>query len=264
VIGKLFHGRLILSVAALAVIGSIVLLTERAANSSRLAAQATGGGSSASAAGQAPVLAACSGSLNLFNPREFLDWEKTYHGRVGAVIKAHLEDPKVICTKDEPQVPTEALKLLARDLPPWQNPAPLDSLSEKDMGAVLLEYLRIYECSMRQYQITMANEIRNDAFIEGSPTFLKYGLPFSWYDLSVEMTDRDRKIQTEMTAARAALERTLSLVGGMDRLRPLDTNMECLQRSSLDIRNIMSLAADTTACLPRVWDARGSLRDLYP
>ena len=49
-----------------------------------------------------------------------------------------------------------------------------------------------------------------------------------------------------------------------DRLRALESGMECLARTSLDIRNALGLAAETAACLPRAWDARTSLRTPAP
>ena len=89
------------------------------------------------------------------------------------------------------------------------------------------------------------------------------------YDNQVHMTDilreqtiQFKKMKEEVALARPTLHRTLSLIGGIDRLRPVDSSFECLQRASLDIRNILGLTAEVTSCLPRILDTRGSLRDL--
>lgn len=47
----------------------------------------------------------------------------------------------------------------------------------------------------------------------------------------------------------------------MDRLRPLEAELECMQRMSIDIRNIAALSAETSACMPRTWYAKDALRD---
>jgi hypothetical protein len=40
--------------------------------------------------------------------------------------------------------------------------------------------------------------------------------------------------------------------------------IQCLQEASVDILNNLNLATQASACLPRVWDAKTSLRTLAP
>ncbi len=65
-----------------------------------------------------------------------------------------------------------------------------------------------------------------------------------------------------MATARPTLERTLSIIGGLDRLNLLKLDIECLRRASLDLRNTLGLVAEAASCMPRSWDVRGSLRDM--
>ena len=222
-----------------------------------------------------PVLAACSGSALLFskdpepipskkngteNEKNKIEkWRDLFDENVSEIVTAHLDPGRltVSCTEQSSRVqPSAELLAIAKDLPPWRKGSDLLALSEMDMGAVLLEYLRVYECSLKEHLLFMPGYLERD---------LRVTPNLNLEDVyTVEDPKRRRQIQDELVLARKAIERTLAVTGSADRLRPLDTNFECLQRSSLDIRNILGLAADTTACMPRVWDARGSLRDIQP
>jgi hypothetical protein len=68
-------------------------------------------------------------------------------------------------------------------------------------------------------------------------------------------------IAKERRIARPVLQRTLQLIGGMDRLEPLGVDIECLKRTSLDIRNSLGLISQAASCLTRIEDTQGSLRD---
>lgn len=195
-------------------------------------------------------------------------WIETYHETVDDVIESHLESLQDIntaalrCTAGDYASlvePTAALRDLAASLPAWNSDARKKALSEAEIGPVLLEYLRIYECAL--------NERRN---------FLNILIPKEWYgsgsSASSEKLTRDvanksaaeqqRMIDHELLLARPTLDRTLQILGGYDRLRPLSLDVECLKRTSLDIRNLLGLVSQASACLPRIRDARGSLRDL--
>jgi hypothetical protein len=218
--------------------------------------------SAASHEGGDPVLAACSENNILF-PKDLplgigqdrIDlWRDRYHGTVSAIVDAHFTPTRIQCTADVRELPSGSLQALAAQLPPWEDHATLVTLSEGDIGAVLLEYLRIYECALQNRALSLAPDIAKDITKDGRWELGKF---------VTEHPKQEQKIQKELTLARRALHRTLALLGGIDRLRPLSTSLECLQRASLDLRNVLGLAADTTACLPRIWDARGSLRDLY-
>ena len=128
-----------------------------------------------------------------------------------------------------------------------------------DVGPVLLEYLRTYECALNERKnfigIIVPKENASNAGQNVSVSMDRI--------LYNDTTDEQRStIDHELAVSRATLNRTLTIIGGEDRLRPLSLDIECLKRVSLDIRNITGLISQASACLPRIRDARGSLRDL--
>lgn len=214
---------------------------------------------------QYPVLGPCAWSEDLFSQYPDLEegeenrvdaWRRIYHTTVNDVVEAHLEHTEITCTENARETPSGMLLDLAAKLPPWSDDEDISRLTERDVGAVLLEHLRVYECSLKEHAFFLPSDIDEELLRRGGGK----------YERSLhteELSDRQEEIYAELKLSRRALHRTLTVIGGMDRLRPLNASLECLQRSSLDIRNILGLTADTAACLPRTWDARGSLRDLY-
>ena len=128
----------------------------------------------------------------------------------------------------------------------------MNALSELDFPVVLQELLRVYECSLLERQ----------AFL---PTLIlqEHGGMNHWEFLD-QQAEENQAINSDLRIARPALERTLQIVGGYDLLRPLALDIECIKRTSLDLRNVLGLAAEVSTCLPRSWDGHDSLRDLAP
>ena len=85
--------------------------------------------------------------------------------------------------------------------------------------------------------------------------------PVRWYEIFQEHAVQRGKIVEELATTRDTMHRLLSLIGGMERMRILTAELECVQRASLDARNAFGLAAETASCLPRVWDHKDPLRD---
>lgn len=204
-----------------------------------------------------PILGACEESEDVFpSSLDFSDpierLSEDYHQTVDAVVSAHAEQRAIACSDNLKETPSAALRSLAEKLPPWKDSEDLNDLAETDIGPVLLEYLRMYECALKEELFFMPSRVANDVELTNVvhlPVWLR------------TFAGRWRRIGDELFFARKTLNRTLTYIGGADRLRPVDASLECLQRSSLDIRNILGLTADASACLPRAWDARTSLRD---
>jgi hypothetical protein len=149
--------------------------------------------------------------------------------------------------------PGQKLRVLAEALPTW-NDSDIP-LSEYDISRVLLEYLRIYECALMEF-----NEfLQYDTTLEeiSRPNFKE--LFFS--ELMTESFGRSDIIRKERALARSSLHRVLTIIGNFGRLRPLEAELECTQRLSIDIRNVAALTAETSACMPRIWNAKDILRD---
>lgn len=208
---------------------------------------------------QSQRLPACSAEGSIFADTPFDEWADLYHGKVSAAVESHLDTLRnaselpLQCTAEEyaDVVPaTTALREIAAYLPGYREGNKLESLNEADIGAVMLEFLRVYECSMLERKSYLLIRIPQEE-----------GTMMSWELLDIKK-EQEQKIDDELNVSRATMEKTMALVGGYDRLRPLALDVECIKRASLDLRNVLGLASDASSCLPKAWDTHGSLRDL--
>ncbi len=189
----------------------------------------------------------------------FDDWKNLYHETVAKVVEEYLQglDKSIRCsepTYEKAYEPGTELKNLAQKLPTWKDDP--STLKRTDIGLVLLEYLRSYECPLQEryhfLSLESAELLEKKAGSSAGNTYPEVGF---------EMSRESQIILAELTTARTTLMRTLSVVDGINRLFPLSAEMECLEKSSLDIRNAAALSAETSACFPRVWNAKDPLRD---
>ena len=194
-----------------------------------------------------------------FADRPLDEWADMYHERVSTVIEEYLEPAVIECDAEDYGTLSEPggeLLDLAASLPTWNDPAV--PLSRLDTSRVLLEYLRIYGCALFEFNEFILYDTAEEEYEErGEIDFLK----FFFSDLMTSALVRTETIQKEQQLARKALHRAITIMGAFDRLGPLDAELECMQRFSLDMRNISALTAETSACLPRIWNAKDSLRD---
>lgn len=246
------------SVLLVACMGLGVLLTMR---SNRHTAQVLPGGLRDNAETN---LAACSGSVLLFprqNLRALESWQQSYHQNVSIVVNSVMaQTQRAQCTLTQSEnVPTVMLGL-ASQMPPWRDPNRLRTLRTQDVGSVLLEYLRLYECTLQerasQLPVFALMEVREKAIAENKPLT---SIPV--VSVTPEESRQLKLISSEMALARPSLHRTLLFLASTMRLGSLGSEMDCLERASADLRNTLGLAAETSACLPRIWDARGALRN---
>ncbi len=209
-------------------------------------------------------LAACSGSVLLFpgqNVGALEAWKQSYHQNVSSVVNAVMsQTQRAQCTLTQSEnVPTVMLAL-ASQMPPWRDMRRLQTLRTEDVGSVLLEYLRLYECTLQdrasKLPVFALMEIREKAKAEGKPM---ESVPV--LKVNPEESRQLKIISNEMALARPSLHRTLLFLASTMRLGSLGSEMDCLERASADLRNTLGLAAETSACLPRIWDARGALRN---
>lgn len=219
----------------------------------------------------ATILPACTADATLFALLPFDKWGLIYHELTDAAISAHLNSftkqgsdspffSNLQCSAPDSAgllQPSGPLFLIATKLPPWRDPKNLARLSEQDFGVVLLEFLRIYECALKIHRDFLDINIVND-------NALRSLLPFDLGQFGAEHKRRKQIIETELLIARSALERILMTTGSLDRLWPFLLDLECIERASLDLRNVTGLVSESASCMPRLWDARGSLRDPSP
>ncbi len=215
-------------------------------------------------------LPACTDQNTPFEALSLETARDTFHETVASVINAHVSEIDdhttlaLMCTAQDYRgllQPSKELKELAAKLPEW-GPSRMATLSEADLGSVLLEYLRVYECTLykrNQFLIGyIQNELSETDIVENGQEIQTISRP----DLTAEEGRQSVILQRELLTARPALERTIAFIGSVDRLRPLSAELECLKRASLDLRNALGLLSEASSCFPKIWDARGSLRDL--
>lgn len=231
----------------------------------------------------------------------FEEWADNFHTVVAGVVQAHIDNvqgkgsgffSRLVCSAPDfkaMMAPSGELWNLAASLPHWAEfPERLATLSEADIGGVLLEFLRVYECSMQEHLEFLPIQIEplqgycalgsstgdpcvstrkgacSGTYFNTKEECIDAGFepkPLNYPELSENMEYRKRRIFEEMLVARTALEQTFALIGGMGNVRPLALELICLERLSLDLRNVLGLTGDVAACLPRIWEGRGSLRD---
>jgi len=207
-------------------------------------------------------LAPCTAKGSTFEKMDTKQWPKTYHQTVSGVIEARLDTlnnvsgTEINCSAgDYPSMmkANGALSGLATTLEPWKGKK---NISELELAPVLLEYLRVYECALQEkhyFQAISPLDVSSASSKDRSPRLGDY---------NTQVEEESKLISKELASARIILERSLSIVGGLDRLSPLAMDIECIKRTSLDLRNTLGLTAEAAACMPRIWDTRGSLRDL--
>jgi hypothetical protein len=212
----------------------------------------------------------CSGRDTVFSALRLESASSVYHSTVSGVVNAHLAEladlagKPLQCTANDYRgllEPSRALSDLANRLPEW-GPSRAAELSEADLGPVLLEYLRVYECALHERERFLTVFVQDE---EEEVTETEDGKKIGTIgrlELTTEQERQRKLITDEILTARPALEKTLAFLGAIDRLRPLSAELECLKRASLDLRNATGLMAEASACMPKIWDARGSLRDL--
>lgn len=248
------------TVSTLVIAGGMLWMTARGPLSLNAQMQAT-----------YPILGPCTGYEEddffeipideLSEEHDMLDaWKEQYDQAVEDIIQSQISNdnfnPKCDAeSMSEFLEPTNEMKTIAEKLPPWRDTDDLDDLSRLDFAPVLQEHLRMYECAMveRTYFLMHDIAIELGAMYAGDPIY--------WQTVFNEYIDQRSKIISELRLARSSLHRALALLGGTERMRVLQAEVECIQRASLDIRNGISLGAEATSCMPRTWNAKDPLRD---
>lgn len=193
-----------------------------------------------------------------FRNMPFNEWPDEYHKLVNEVIEEYSRPPETIACQSEVLLPADtdsSMYRLAGQLPPWNSEEELADLTRADVGFVLLEFLRIYECALKDRENFIYVYVESDHRRQQSHVQ-------TYEERNVIARSEQALLETELKTARPTLEKALQVVTGHNRLSQLDAELQCLQRASLDVRNAFSLAADTSSCLPRVWNAKDVLRNL--
>jgi len=219
-------------------------------------------------------------------------WRRDFHNTVRNVVDEHMLGSSncLASTHAQSYSPRAALTELALKLPTWRpltwqidNEQHLTNwwdifdpnipiiweqvnenytyLSQIDVGTVLLEYLRMYECALIERSVFLASHTvmqegrRNAAMGIGNPWIFQLMLV-----ANRAVTDR-RIIMEELVIARRAIHRTVTFLSGYNRLSLIGMEMQCMQQGSMDFRNSMSLAATASSCMPRLLYHKDVLRD---
>jgi hypothetical protein len=221
-----------------------------------------------------PILGACTGreeedlyeitreDLQFPGPPDVIDmWTERYHKRVEQIVDEYLANMQfeIDCLNsnvDQLVPPGAQMLALAAQLPPWENGGGAD-LSYVDTPTVLLEFLRTYECALTERYFFSFGDVTKEL----KEIMARNDAELLWGEVIEEYVEQARKIGHEMSIARPAMNRVLTVTSGRGRLKNLDIEAECFYRATMDLRNAMSLAAEASACFPRVQDTKDPLRD---
>jgi hypothetical protein len=80
-------------------------------------------------------------------------------------------------------------------------------------------------------------------------------------EFGVRVKENQKRMIRERNRARIAVERTLSTLRSFETAVVFTVQMSCFQRAGLDIKNELSLLADGSSCMPKIWDSLNSLHD---
>ncbi len=69
------------------------------------------------------------------------------------------------------------------------------------------------------------------------------------------------RLENEKQRARTAMLRTVHVLRSLELNYAYALQLTCFQRASLDLKNELSLLADATSCMPKIWDALTSVHD---
>ena len=185
------------------------------------------------------------------------DWKQIYHSKVDGILESFLgkaaeghyaqrEPPGGTnsCSRglDTTTPAPPQLGEIAMKLEPWKDADPPPSFGQSDTTPVLLEYLRVYECSLAERSTRLALEIWRDESERRSGMPGGIGAnPLTFAHLLEKWYEQSREIENELKIARPTLERTLGIMGTAQMARLLSQNAGCVQRVSLDIRNAVGL-----------------------
>jgi hypothetical protein len=189
-------------------------------------------------------------------------WSCVYHNTVDSILEGVLnQDQPSICGPESKDAASE-LTFLAGQLEPWSLN---DSLPEEEQipittdqtPSILQEYLRVYECALYEHETNLPASVLSVLYEEDKDNSPAFNL----FNHTLRSLGDQERLTYEITRSRKALQQSLLL---LSRGRPsgaMGGHLACLQRVSLDLRNIMGLAAEAGSCLPKSWNARDVLRD---
>jgi hypothetical protein len=172
------------------------------------------------------------------------------------------------CKDDEG--PTIAqLSTLAGKLPGWYYPDVSGGLPPAykmrpvyfdSFSSIIGEFLREYECKLTLMQantieaVMTGNDTETPCEAEPCPTI-------AMGDIAMRARPYHEILGLERHRARVAVERTLHTLRSFEVNYTAARNLLCFERASLDLKNELGLLANTTSCIPKIWDALTSIHD---
>ena len=191
------------------------------------------------------------------------------------------------CVPDEDgnkEPPMEKLQSLARSLPALRNkPVTFASFS-----SIVSEFERAYECKLSEFQDYNVLMVGMNRDIQPKPAEFccatsgtnsecvqkissvtcdagtitddpscnnKCAVTLTMSQLALRLEPYNTKMTMERQRARIAVERTLLALRSFELQYASAKQLSCFARASLDLKNELSLLADTTSCFPRALNA---------
>ena len=199
----------------------------------------------------------------LLSATELDSWRNQFHSTVNKLIEDDIgkltggehsalrqPNPPLQCTANDYKSfyrPRGSLQTLANELPLWHTGTeyPWDErtiaarilnnqrLTQLDMPAVLMEYLRMYECAhierhLGQVVDTSAEEWRRLEALEAFGFIQTFKMVLQAGELAQKVVEQREDSWYDLDIARTSVHRVLTLVAGINRLKLIDAELTCI------------------------------------
>lgn len=246
------------SIAVIALLmGSLTYLSFSRRGEVWTGAVTTAASSSSASVSSVPGIPPCQILESLFENSdedpEGKKWYEDFKKNVSTIIEESRNSKNMECTSVTLSNPPALLKSLASSLPSWQ--VRREELTDADTYDVLLDYLEAFGCSLKSKSVTLPIDYSYASESSSSAkTFFGQLVKYlNWTDVSAQ----------QLVLERETLRRSLTLLMGLNRVKPLDHAFLCLNRASKDLRNGLGLLSEASDCLAnRTWDTRQWLRKM--
>lgn len=221
-----------------------------------------------------------------------------FREKVSAVVserETYLTTSSAWTCLDDKDGDLAALRGLAAEMPGWHYIAAngdvtLRPVTFASFASILAEFQREYECKLNEFSASADAMVANNLDLDDpSLTFCcndtdlcvqntpgtncgttpsddatcggSCGSGNGQEILAARLGPFRTRIERDKERARSAVLRTVHALRSFELNYAYAKQLSCFQRASLDLKNEVSLLADTISCMPKIWDAATSLHD---
>ena len=288
------------TVIVLLVLLSTVAMSSRVLLRADLTGGASTESTDSSSSERSEELRSCSSVGTIFMDSETLkDARELFQGRMSEVTierEQYLLSPSQWTCLRGAEPTMEKLKALATALPGWKYRTSAGSVAVRPVtfasfDSIVSEFEREYECKLGEFEGNASGMIQTNRDLDTPKQYCcndsnacvqkiaddscRSGATVSEHpdcqsecetiathaDIAFRVPSFVELQRRERDRARFAIEQTVHTMRSFETSYAYAKQLTCFQRASLDLKNELSLLADTMSCMPRIWDALTSLHD---